>query len=206
MAGLNRRWALLIGADFYFTGCARTGESGQVVHYPSLGGCVNDIELVEVFLKDDVGLSDDDIIKLTCTPDSNLQNTPKESPASWPSYNNILDAFHRIEELGQPGDLVYIHYSGHGARVRMAYSALKGPEGFDEALVPVDIEIQSKEGQSRYIRDVELAILLHSLVKKGLLVTIVLDSCHAGSSNRSKRGATARGTGVLDLSLLPSDL
>ncbi|KAK3353718.1 caspase domain-containing protein [Lasiosphaeria hispida] len=202
------RWALLIGANFYMTGDARTDAAGRVVHYHNLRGCVNDIALVECFLKEDVGLPAHHITKLTSTkPDDTTKNTPAEDAALWPTYQNIARAVGDIRDKARPGDLVYIHYSGHGARVHTVYGKLKGPEGIDEALVPVDIEVRSDAGadQARYVRDVELAGWLQELVDKGLRVTVVLDSCHAGSSNRGQDGATSRGTGVIDFSVLVSD-
>ncbi len=49
-------WALLIGADLYMRGNAnaRKDASGRAVHYHRLRGCVNDVDLVECFLKADV--------------------------------------------------------------------------------------------------------------------------------------------------------
>lgn len=37
---------------------------------------------------------------------------------SSPTKKNILDAFDRIVEYSKAGDVVFIHYSGHGGRVR----------------------------------------------------------------------------------------
>jgi hypothetical protein len=205
----GRKWALLIGADFFMTGNARRDDLGNIVHYPNLGGCVNDIDLVECFLKEQVGVLGDHIIKLAAPVPHDFDfthNQPQNDPSSWPTFTNIAQAFALLFDRGAPGDLVYIHYSGHGARVRTAFPNLKGVEALDEALVPLDIEIQSDNSPSQYIRDVVLALWLHRLVKKSMRVTIVLDSCHSGSANRSDREASERGTGVLDQSLLASDV
>lgn len=35
-----------------------------------------------------------------------------------PTKRNIEDAFKRLVQYSQAGDLVFIHYSGHGGRVR----------------------------------------------------------------------------------------
>ncbi|KAF8538860.1 hypothetical protein BDD12DRAFT_840666 [Trichophaea hybrida] len=100
----------------------------------------------------------------------------------------------------RPGDVVYIHYSGHGAQARTVYPELKGPNSVDEALVPCDIHCGG-----RYLRDFELAELLDIMVQKGLVVTIVLDSCHSGSASRGPRGEVPRGIGKVDYTVLPSD-
>jgi len=204
-----QRWALLIGAGYYMSGDARKDSSGRVAQYASLGGCVNDVALIECFLKTELGLADEHIIKLTSTaPGDASCNRPEEDISAWPTHHNISRAFLEIGAKARPGDLVYIHYSGHGARVQTAYSGLKGPHGIDEALVPVDIEVLADTGadQAKYIRDIEIAGWLHCLVDKALRVTVVLDSCHAGGSARHKWEPVTRGSGLVDYSLLPSDL
>ena len=35
-----------------------------------------------------------------------------------PTKKNILEAFDRVVEYSKAGDVVFIHYSGHGGRVR----------------------------------------------------------------------------------------
>ncbi len=186
-------------------GSARRDGSGHIVHYPSLGGCVNDVALVECFLKDEVGVPGDHIIKLTSSvAHGSKQDAPQENPSAWPTYENIDRAFRNILQHGQNGDVVYIHYSGHGARVRTVYEDLKGPSGFDEVLVPINIEVLSEKDQGRYIRDIEIAIWVQRFVDKGFRVTVVLDSCHAGSANRAVRD-NVRGTGDVDHCVLPSD-
>jgi hypothetical protein len=53
-----------------------------------------------------------------------------------PTKKNIEDAFTRITQYSKAGDVVFIHYSGHGGRVE----DLDGDEddGWDETLIPVD--------------------------------------------------------------------
>lgn len=47
-----------------------------------------------------------------------------------PTKKNIEDAFRRICEYSKAGDVVFVHYSGHGGRVR-DYSGDED-DGFDE--------------------------------------------------------------------------
>jgi hypothetical protein len=126
-----------------------------------------------------------------------------------PTYRNSARAFTRLYSETRSGDLVYtMHYSGHGARVRIAYENIKEPNAIDKALVPVDIKVVASTDmdQAKYVHGVEIARWLKDLVGKGLGVTIILDSYHAGGSTRHKGSAAARGTGFVDYSLLRTDL
>ncbi|MGB7923285.1 MAG: caspase family protein [Pyrinomonadaceae bacterium] len=195
-------YALLIGIDCYLPNKLPDG-----MWYASLKGCVRDISRVEAFLKDDLGIASDQIIKLTAS--SGDATEPTEPPEQWPTYANIVAGFHRLIEMARPGAQVYIHYSGHGGRVPSLpqWREHKGEDGLDETLVPVDIG----SVETPYVRDVELMFLLQTMVEKGLLVTVVLDSCHAGSATRSKRviepgagGAVARGIASIDTTQRPA--
>jgi hypothetical protein len=95
-----------------------------------------------------------------------------------------VSAFRKLEENAQPGEQIYIHYSGHGGKVKSLrkHRALIPGKWIDEALVPTDLG----DDEGRYLRDIELAFLLQKLVAKGLYVTIVLDSCHSGRATRGE--------------------
>ncbi len=161
-------YALLIGIDYYLPGQLPDGSS-----YGSLGGCVRDVNRVEDYLKKTQ--KPKQIFKLTS---SNTSATEPEDQL--PTYKNIVAKFHAITEIAQKDDQVYIHYSGHGGRAKTIYPELKGAGQPDEALVPMDI-VKTNE---RYLRDVEIATLLKKMVNKGLVVTVVFDSCHSGGTTR----------------------
>ncbi|NEU73505.1 caspase family protein [Hassallia byssoidea VB512170] len=164
-------YALLIGIDYYLPGQLPDGG-----YYASLGGCVRDIKRVEDYLKKTQ--KPKQIFKLTS---SNTGATePPEPKEQLPTYENIVAKFHAITEIAQKDDQVYIHYSGHGGRAKTIYPELKGAGQPDEALVPMDI-VKTNE---RYLRDVEIATLLKKMVNKGLVVTVVFDSCHSGGTTR----------------------
>jgi hypothetical protein len=168
-------YALLIGIDCYLPNRLPGGG-----HYPSLGGCVRDINHVEDFLVQNLKVQEGNIYKLTSSKNSR-SDKPSEPPDKWPSYGNMKEAFKRVTDIAQQGDEVYIHYSGHGGRATTAYPELKGENGLDETLVPLDIG----SSEARYLRDIELAHILKTMVDKGLVVTIVLDSCHSGGATRA---------------------
>lgn len=167
-------FALLIGIDGYLPNTLPGGSS-----YKNLNGCVRDINHVESFLRNTLQVPQEQILKLTA---SNLDgsNQPQEPPEQLPTYENIVAKFKEITDLSQRQDQVYIHYSGHGGRATTIYPELKGKTGVDEALVPIDIG----NSEARYLRDLELAKLLQTMVDKGLVVTLVLDSCHSGGATR----------------------
>ena len=48
---------------------------------------------------------------------STLIKEPLDTPQHAPTKQNILNAFERITQYSQPGDVVFLHYSGHGSRL-----------------------------------------------------------------------------------------
>ena len=187
------QFALLIGVDYYFPN--RLPDGGT---YPSLGGCVRDVRYVEAYLKNRLGLADDHLLKLSISSFTGAQ--PPEPAAHWPTYENMVARFQQLTAMAQPGDQVYIHYSGHGGRASTVYPQLKGENGLDEALVPTDIG----NSEARYLRDVEMYYLLKAMVDKGLVVTVVLDSCHSGGATRGLGGAATRGIPSIDTTQRPT--
>jgi hypothetical protein len=172
---VNYLYALLIGIDRYLP-----NELPNDASYKSLKGCVRDITHVEAFLKRQFNLPSEQNYKLTAS-NGDGSSEPSEPPEQLPTYENIVRKFQEITEKAQPQDQVYIHYSSHGGRAVTSYPKLKGAKGIDEALVPTDIG----NPKARYLRDIELAALLQTMVDKGLVVTVVLDSCHSGGTTRA---------------------
>lgn len=192
--------ALLIGIDCYLP-----NELSDGTFYRSLAGCVRDVLKVEQFLREEFGLTDERLIRLTASrgggeqppsrgsggaPSSTDDERPPEPPEQWPTYGNIVQALRNLEESAQPGEQIYIHYSGHGGRVKTLprHRKLIPGKRIDEALVPTDLGNDA----GRYLRDIELAFLIQKLVAKGLYVTIVLDSCHSGSATRRGKAGAGR--------------
>lgn len=174
----NDTYALLIGIDCYLTQ-QTSGERSL-----NLNGCVRDINRIETFLLQRIGIPEAHIRKLTST------NTPTGQPLepveSWPTRANIISGFRWLGNVAQRGDQVFIYYSGHGARVRtpLKFQKFKLGDGFDEALVPCDYNYDTDQ----FLRDFELADILRGYRDRGLEVTIVLDSCHSGGSTRTESG------------------
>jgi len=83
------------------------------------------------------------------------------------------EAFKTLSEQSQPGDAVFVHFSGHGCRV------LDAPidadvESYDEALIPSDYLV------SGMIRDTLIFKTLLAPMRAGVIVTILIDCCDTG--------------------------
>ena len=90
-----------------------------------------------------------------------------------------------IESCGR-GDIVYLHFSGHG----QPFEDLDGDEddGWDESIIPYDAQkvyVKGKYEGSNHIIDDELHSYFQkmmSIVGSSGLVCVVIDACHAGNT------------------------
>ncbi len=105
----------------------------------------------------------------------------------------ILKALKKLYDDAEPGDVVMIHYSGHGQQIFDDNG--DEADGLDEALVPYDAFVKytpNYKGEN-HIRDDEIEQIIlnfrNKLGKDGQLL-MVFDSCHSGSATR---GGKARG-------------
>lgn len=90
-----------------------------------------------------------------------------------PTRKNITDAFVKMTEYSKSGDVVFIHYSGHGGRV--VDTSGDEDDGYDETLIPVDF---NRTGQ---IVDDDILKILVKPMKAGVNVTVLMDCCHSGT-------------------------
>ena len=114
----------------------------------------------------------------------------------------IREAFAELVVLLRKGDVVYVHFSGHGQQV----TDIDGDEddGLDEAFVPYDAaksyERGAYEGENHIVDDELnkwLAILQKAVGNSGL-VFVSMDSCHSGDVTRGEdvtEDLRMRGTG-----------
>ena len=114
----------------------------------------------------------------------------------------IITAVNQLKSKLSKGDIVVIHYSGHGQQIFDD----NGDEvdNLDEALVPYDAwaKFNAKYKGENHLRDDEIQVFTNEirniLGNEGQLL-MILDSCHSGSATR---GPKARG-GVS--AFIPSD-
>jgi hypothetical protein len=165
-------YAVLIGINAYPTNPLRS--------------CVRDVQKIKECLESKIPSVN--IQTLTATNDDD----PCRHGKSWPTCNNVTSALTMVTSQAQPGDFVYIHYSGHGTRRLPVYDLSNSSTG-DLALVLLD-EVateSSREGslskprlRERQLTGPQLAGLLKTMVEKTLVVTLVLDCCFSGSVYR----------------------
>jgi len=110
----------------------------------------------------------------------------------------IVSAFKSLNDSCHAGDIVYIHFSGHGQQV----TDVNGDEGakdtYDEAWIPYDAYFKYSnyyKGENHLVDD-EVNVLLSGIRERignnGKLL-VVVDACHSGDSDRGV-GEVVRGT------------
>lgn len=147
----GKKKALLIGINYFGTDS-------------ELNGCINDVHNMGQFLVERYGFNQQDFVVLT---------DDQQSPAGIPTRDNILKAMQWLVDGAQPGDNLFIAYSGHGG----SEEDEDGDEddGMDETMCPVDYQ---ENGQ---IHDDQIHDVLVKPLPAGCRLTALFDCCHSGS-------------------------
>lgn len=103
------------------------------------------------------------------------------------TYKGITSALSQIIAQSGKGDVVYIHFSGHGQQI----TDLNGDEaeGYDESWVPYDaLQEPTSEYHGQYhisddLLNAELLKLKNKVGDTGKII-VVSDACHSGSGTR----------------------
>lgn len=118
----------------------------------------------------------------------------------------VLTAFENLSNRCKKGDIVYIHFSGHGQQI----TDVNGDEddGWDEAWIPYDAMYaysKTYKGEKHLVDD-EIAVLLSDIRKKigssGKLL-VVVDACHSGDSDRGREDEEEYIRGASDNFVIP---
>ncbi len=118
----------------------------------------------------------------------------------------IRRAWNQLLKNAASGDILFVHFSGHGVRIPDDDKA-EELDGMDEALVPVDAPVNpNPSNYDAFIRDDEVQIFLQrarAKVGKNGHVMMSFDSCYSGTVTRGseKQRAIAGAQG----STLPGD-
>lgn len=163
----RENYALLIGASAY----------PNLDQKYWLKGPANDVRLVQTYLTTaaPVPFAPQDVIVLA----------DGVAGGEAPTLAAIRSAFADLTAKVQPGDFVYLHFSGHGSQAP-ALQPETELDGLDETFMPVDIgPWQDDVGvvQNALVDD-EIGALIDGLRGKGADVWAVFDSCHSGTVTR----------------------
>ena len=147
-----------------------------------LKGPANDVQLVAQYLTTEapVPFASDNVTVLS---DGVAGSTP-------PTLEAIRGAFANLTAEVQPGDFVYLHFSGHGTQAPALDPATE-LDGLDELFLPVDIGPWSDQvgAVENALVDDEIGALIDGLRAKGANVWAVFDSCHSGTATRAVASA-----------------
>jgi len=149
----GRKKALLVGINYFGT-------------QAELKGCINDVHRMRGILCGMYGFPS--------SPDSMLVLTDDSSdPQLRPTRANIMGALQWLAQGVQPGDVLFFHFSGHGAQQEdPSYSE---EDGYDETICPGDFNTAGM------IVDDEIFDLMVGPLPAGAKLTAVMDCCHSGT-------------------------
>ena len=168
---------LLIAASYNLSHATKRALVIGIGNYPEASGWAKingdkDLPIVRDMLLAN-GFQSKDIVEL------------KNESATADAIRKALDA---LVSKAAKGDVIYIHFSGHGQQI----TDLHGDEedGFDEAWIPIDAQFSYAKGKyegENHIVDDQLNQWLSQLRSKvGATgkITVVADACHSGGGSR----------------------
>ncbi|MGH1356149.1 MAG: caspase family protein [Thalassovita sp.] len=146
-----------------------------------LRGPANDIDLIATYLQSNP------VAQFTAENITVLADGIEGGTA--PTLAAIRQGFADLAQTVQPGDFVYLHFSGHGSQAPAQDSSTE-VDGLDELFLPVDIgpwddTVGTVENA---LVDDEIGQLIDMIRAKGADVWVVFDSCHSGTATRAADG------------------
>mmetsp|Transcript_22277 Transcript_22277/g.63153 ORF Transcript_22277/g.63153 Transcript_22277/m.63153 type:complete len:406 (-) Transcript_22277:234-1451(-) len=147
---VNTARAMLIGVNY-------VGEEGE------LTGCHNDVRNMKHFLLNVLHFERENMLILV-----------DDGKHHQPTKKLIMDGFHKLVEVSEPGDAVFIQFSGHGGQI--VDTSGDEDDGFDEILIPGDYK------ESGQIVDDDIYDEFVTKMGAGVRVTAMIDCCHSGTA------------------------
>ena len=108
----------------------------------------------------------------------------------------IVNAFKVLAMQSKRGDLVYVHFSGHGQQMKDVHNDEK--DGLDECWIPYDAYRKpcAKDRGEKHLTDDEVNYYLNVIRDKigdaGKML-VVIDACHSGGATRGDEDEVVRG-------------
>merc|ERR1719414_1049563 len=90
-----------------------------------------------------------------------------------PTRRNIEEGMRWLAAGAQPGDVLFFHYSGHGAQKEDPHGYEE--DGMNETILPVDFK------SSGMMTDDEMGEIMVRHLPEGVRLTAVMDCCHSGT-------------------------
>lgn len=161
--------ALLIGVSKY-----------QHKGVPPLPGVANDLVLMR-----------DLLINKFDMPSSSIKEL-RDEQASHEGILNGIDQW--LINGSNPGDRVFLYYSGHGSYTKDINGDESGPagDGFDETLVAYDVFCDSASSCQNMVIDDEIDQRMRQMSDRFVLT--MFDSCHSGTATRTAQWISENNT------------
>ena len=108
----------------------------------------------------------------------------------------IVSAFKSLASQSKRGDMVYVHFSGHGQQMKDVHNDEK--DGLDECWIPYDAYRKpcEKDKGEKHLTDDEVNYYLNAIRDKigdsGKML-VVIDACHSGDATRGDEDEVVRG-------------
>lgn len=108
----------------------------------------------------------------------------------------IVNAFKSLIAQSRRGDIIYVHYSGHGQQMKDVHNDEK--DGLDECWIPYDAYRKpcKKDRGEKHLTDDEVNYYLNAIRNKigdvGKML-VVIDACHSGDATRGSDDKVVRG-------------
>lgn len=107
-----------------------------------------------------------------------------------------MNAFKSLIAQSKRGDVIYVHYSGHGQQMKDVHNDEK--DGLDECWIPYDAYRKpcNKDRGEKHLTDDEVNYYLNAIRNKigdvGKML-VVIDACHSGDATRGSDDEVVRG-------------